>query len=83
MLPKPFPSPFAQVLKTLDSFKEVQAEEELAPVQKLLSEAYQEIDKAVVKGILHKNTAARRKSRLALARQRVLIASGLYKPASA
>jgi small subunit ribosomal protein S20 len=29
-----------------------------------LSEAYSKIDRAVVKGILHKNTAARRKARL-------------------
>lgn len=29
-------------------------------------QAQQEIDKAVAKGLLHKNTAARRKSRLAL-----------------
>jgi len=32
-----------------------------------LSKVYQLCDKAVSKGILHKNTAARRKSRLALA----------------
>lgn len=31
---------------------------------KALSEAYSKIDRAVAKGILHKNTAARRKSRL-------------------
>ena len=31
---------------------------------KALSEAYAKIDRAVVKGVLHKNTAARRKSRL-------------------
>jgi small subunit ribosomal protein S20 len=30
----------------------------------LLSEAYSKIDRAVAKGILHKNTAARRKGRL-------------------
>ena len=32
-----------------------------------VSEVYQLCDKAVVKGILHKNTAARKKSRLTLA----------------
>jgi len=32
-----------------------------------LSKVYQLCDKAVVKGILHKNTAARKKSRLTLA----------------
>lgn len=31
---------------------------------KALNEAYAKIDKAVVKGVLHRNTAARRKSRL-------------------
>ena len=35
-----------------------------------LSRAYQLCDKAVVKGILHKNTAARKKSRLVLAIKR-------------
>lgn len=34
-----------------------------------------------MKGILHKSTAARRKARLAVARQNVLIQAGLYKPA--
>ena len=34
-----------------------------------LSKVYQLCDKAVVKGILHKNTAARKKSRLTLAIQ--------------
>ena len=36
-------------------------------LNKALSKAYQLCDKAVVKGILHKNTAARKKSRLTLA----------------
>ena len=40
----------------------------------------QVIDKAVCKGVLHRNTAARRKARLAKARKNVLIASGLYTP---
>lgn len=39
------------------------------------------IDKAVGKGVMHKNTAARRKARLAAARQNVLISAGLYTPA--
>lgn len=33
-------------------------------VTKALSEAYAKIDRAVTKGVLHKNTAARRKARL-------------------
>ena len=36
-------------------------------LNKALSKAYQLCDKAVSKGILHKNTAARKKSRLTLA----------------
>ena len=60
----------------------IQSEDELAPLQTLLNEAYEEIDKAIVKGVLKKNTGARRKSRLALARQRVLIANGLYTPSA-
>ena len=36
-----------------------------------LSKVYQLCDKAVVKGILHKNTAARKKSRLALAVKKI------------
>ena len=39
------------------------------------------IDKAVQKGVLHENTAARRKARLATARRNVLVAAGLYAPA--
>lgn len=34
--------------------------------QEALKSAYQLIDKAVAKGVLHRNTAARRKSRLAM-----------------
>lgn len=36
-----------------------------------LSKVYQICDKAVVKGILHKNTAARKKSRLTLAIKKI------------
>ena len=36
-----------------------------------ISKAYQLCDKAVSKGILHKNTAARKKSRLVLAVKRI------------
>ena len=38
------------------------------------------IDKAVGKGVLHQNTAARRKARLAAARRNVLVSAGLYTP---
>ncbi|KAK9820456.1 hypothetical protein WJX72_010566 [[Myrmecia] bisecta] len=57
------------------------AEDELKPLEKLISEAYQEIDKAVVKGVLHKNTGARRKSRLAVAKRKLLTEAGLYSAA--
>lgn len=33
-------------------------------IQKAMSDAFSKIDKAVSKGVLHKNTAARRKARL-------------------
>jgi ribosomal protein S20 len=71
-----------QVFVALDKFKTElpKAESDLAPVSSLLSEAYKVIDVAVVKGVLHKNTAARRKARLASARQQVLIKAGLYTP---
>ena len=39
--------------------------EEIVPVEKLIAEAYSVIDKAVRVGTLHRNTGARRKSRLA------------------
>ena len=68
-----------QVFRALDGFSgSLESEDELKPVEKMMSEAYQEIDKAVVKGIIKQNTAARRKSRLAVAKQKLLIAAGLY-----
>ena len=38
--------------------------EDTSKVQELLNNAYKLLDKSVSKGILHKNTAARKKSRL-------------------
>lgn len=70
-----------QVLTALNQFGgKLETEEALKPVEKLISEAYQEIDKAVVKGVLHANTGANRKSRLALAKRRLLVTAGLYTP---
>lgn len=71
-----------KVFVALDGLKAAMpsAEDELKPVEKLISEAYQEIDKAVCAGTLHKNTAARRKQRLAVAKRTLLIDAGLYKP---
>lgn len=45
----------------------VQNNEDAAQVQEQLKEAFSLIDRAVLKGILHKNTAARYKSRLSKA----------------
>ncbi|WPT15997.1 30S ribosomal protein S20 [Picochlorum sp. SENEW3] len=72
-----------KVFTALEEFKgnPPKSESDLEPVSTLMSEAYQVIDKAVVKGILHRNTAARRKARLAKARQYVLVEAGLYTPA--
>ncbi len=41
--------------------------EDKEALNKAISKVYQLCDKAVVKGILHKNTAARKKSRLTVA----------------
>ena len=45
------------------------------------SQATKEIDKAVQKGVLHANTGARRKARMAIAKRNALIKGGLYTPA--
>jgi small subunit ribosomal protein S20 len=47
-----------------------------ASVSRLLSEASSTLDKAVTKGVVHRNTAARRKSRMAV------LASGILKAAA-
>ena len=46
---------------------ELAASDDKDALNSALSKVYQLCDKAVVKGILHKNTAARKKSRLTLA----------------
>ena len=56
-------------------------EQSVKPVETLISEAYQEIDKAVSKGVLKKNTGGRRKSSIAKAKKKLLIDAGLYTPA--
>lgn len=71
-----------KVFTALEEFKASppKSESDLEPVGLLMREAYQVIDKAVVKGVLHRNTADRRKARLAKARQYVLVEAGLYTP---
>ncbi|XP_038899721.1 30S ribosomal protein S20, chloroplastic [Benincasa hispida] len=73
-----------KVLEALDGLKkkpEAQSEEVL-PIEKLIAEAYSVIDKAVRVGTLHRNTAARRKSRLARRKKAVEIHHGWYTPDS-
>ncbi|CAL6294779.1 unnamed protein product [Bathycoccus prasinos] len=52
-------------------------EHNVAELEKLISEATKSVDKAVSKGVLHKNTGARRKSRMARCKQAVLKANNL------
>jgi len=54
------------VLKTTKSLMKALAAKDVATAEKLLPTAYQAIDKAMKRGVLKKNTAARKKSRLAL-----------------
>lgn len=54
--------------------------EEVIGIEKLIAEAYSTIDKAIQVGTLHKNTGARRKSRLARRKKAVEIHHGWYVP---
>ncbi|XP_057968325.1 small ribosomal subunit protein bS20c [Malania oleifera] len=72
-----------KALEALDVLKkkpDAQAEEVL-PIEKLIGEAYSVIDKAIKVGTLHRNTGARRKSRLARRKKAVEIHHGWYTPA--
>ena len=64
-----FKSSIKTAIKTALSFAKQKDEASLKPA---MSKAYQLCDKAVSKGILHKNTAARKKSRLSLAVNKLL-----------
>ena len=55
-------------------------EADLKPVDELIALAYKEIDRAVSKNIMHKNTGARRKARVAKARRELAITAGIYTP---
>ncbi|MQL84329.1 hypothetical protein Taro_016823 [Colocasia esculenta] len=74
-----------KVFEALDELKKKAGaqSEELLPVEKLVAEAYSTIDKAVKVGTLHRNTGARRKSRLARRKKSVEIHHGWYTPAPA
>jgi small subunit ribosomal protein S20 len=73
---------FAAIAGLRTDISQVQ-EDAVQPVETLISEAYQEIDKAISKGVLKKNTGGRRKARLAHAKRQLLIDAGLYTPATA
>lgn len=69
-----------EALEVLNKKSDAQPEE-VIPIEKLIAEAYSVIDKAVKVGTLHRNTGARRKSRLARRKRAVEIYHGWYKPA--
>eukprot|EP00250_Pteridium_aquilinum_P026471 c33059_g1_i1 orf=102-656(+) len=56
------------------------SEEMLPPIESLISEAFSTIDKAVQVGTLHRNTGARRKSRLSRAKKTLEVQMGWYTP---
>ncbi len=72
----------AQVLKSAQTFlaQPPATEADIKPLEKLIAEAYQEIDKAVTKKVLHINNAARKKSRIARYKRLVLMSAGLFTP---
>lgn len=70
-----------QKLDVLRKKKDAQPEE-VDGIEKLIAEAYSSIDKAVRKGVLHKNTGSRRKSRLARRKKAVIMHHGWYTPAA-
>jgi len=57
--------------------QEACSEEEIGDLEKLISEATKAVDKAVAKGVLHKNTGARRKSRMSKYKQDLRRSKGL------
>ena len=73
-----------QVIKAAEALVKspAAAEAELEPLERLVSEAYKELDTAVSKGVLHANTVARRKSRIAKYKRQAAIAAGVYTPAA-
>merc|ERR1711924_69701 len=68
-----------KVLVTVDELME-SGGKDLATVDAQMADAYTAIDKAVSKKILHANTGARRKARLAKARRDLAVAAGEYTP---
>jgi small subunit ribosomal protein S20 len=69
---------YKEMFQDLSGIKE---EGDLQPVDKLLSVAFKNVDKAVSKGVLHKSTGARRKAKLTAWRKAVLAETGIFVPA--
>lgn len=69
------------VFRALEAWKTTPPETmaDLRVVADLMALAYKAIDKATMRNVLHRNAAARRKSSLAVARQKLLDAHGLAK----
>jgi hypothetical protein len=76
------PPALLQVIKLAEEFKAkievIASEDDVKPLEVLISEAYTEIDKAVNRNILHKNNGARKKARIARYKREVLVQAGLY-----
>ncbi|XP_057465034.1 30S ribosomal protein S20, chloroplastic [Actinidia eriantha] len=74
-----------KVLVALDGLRKKRdaQPDEVLPIEKLIAEAYSTIDKAVKVGTLHRNTGARRKSRLARRKKAIEIHHGWYTPSPA
>lgn len=62
-----FKSSIKTALKKALELGKAESKSDKEALEKAVSKVYQLCDKAVVKGILHKNTAARKKSRLSIA----------------
>lgn len=58
--------------KAVDTYASSPTEEQFLAVQSAMSSAYSKIDKAVKRGVYHKNNGARKKARLAKALKTVL-----------
>ena len=50
--------------QSIKAIKKLLADQQVKEAEKLIPEAYQAIDKAAKRGVIKKNTAARKKSRL-------------------
>lgn len=71
-----------QVMRLSEATVKAQAldEQQLVQLENFVADAFSQIDKAVIKGTLHRNTADRRKARVSRAKRQALIAAGLYTP---